>query len=113
MPKHSEEIKRIAWACYKYLLILPYNSEISTSEIAQIILTEKDFQGISDLMDVHYALMDIIKSEGAYIMDNTKYYFQCVGTPENIPYFFRPKYPIGWAIFQNLLSQIQGNPNDN
>lgn len=112
MSKYNEKIINFAWKCYKRLLLLPYNSEVCTAEIAHLIINDTVCEDFPDLMDVHYALREIIKSEGAYIMDNTKYYFNCVGTPENIPYFFRPKYPLGWAIFQNLLIQVESNYND-
>ena len=107
--KYTSESYYRGWACYKFLLKQPYNIEISTAEIIEFISKDTPH---SDLMKIHYALMDIVKSEDAYIIDNTKYYFQCIGTPENIPYFFRPKYPMGWAIFQNLLSQAESLNDD-
>ena len=65
-----------------------------------------------DFMQVHFALYDLVKTEGAYVMDNTKYAFQTVGLPENIPYFFRPKHPLGWALFQELLLSAASSSDD-
>ncbi len=103
MPKYDDYTLQLANLCYRKLLTLPYNSEVCTSDIVSEVLVESGENKIPDFMQVHFALYDLVKSKGAYVMDNTKYAFQTVGLPENIPYFFRPKHPLGWAIFQSLL----------
>ena len=103
MAKYDEETLLLARLCYKKLLTLPYNSEVSTSEIASEVFVESGKVPFMDFMQVHFALYDLVKTEGAYIMDNTKYAFQAVGLPENIPYFFRPKHPLGWAFIFHVF----------
>ncbi len=112
MAKYDEETLLLARLCYKKLLTLPYNSEVSTSEIASEVFVESGKVPFMDFMQVHFALYDLVKTEGAYIMDNTKYAFQAVGLPENIPYFFRPKHPLGWALFQELLLSAASSRDD-
>lgn len=112
MAKYDDAMLRSASLCYRKLLRLPYNSEVCTSDIASNVMEESGERIIPDFMQLHFALYDLVKSEGAYVMDNTKYAFQVAGLPENIPYFFRPKHPLGWALFQSLLWSAKSDRND-
>lgn len=112
MSSYDDYTLLLANICYRKLLTLPYNSEICTSDITSEVLAESGENVVPDFMQVHFALYDLVKSEGAYVMDNTKYAFQAVGLPENIPYFFRPKHPLGWALFQELLLIAASNSDD-
>lgn len=108
MAKYDDKTMEFACRCYDKLKSLPYCSEVSTSNVISMVLEDFNTNEIPDATKVHFALADMVKSDGAFVMDDTKYFMQCVGLPEFIPYFFRPKHPLGWALFQNLLRIYEG-----